>query len=212
MTLARGIPGFFYPFHHPLRQSLPRLQRQRLKVIWCIELDNGSRKLLVDAHVHGVVSRAVHPKLFIASNLMRIEEIGDTFDLDVRETGANWALFQLRLSPRNDPVELHLHRLGANVRLGDHFGAKGFLQPCLSRFAVVQDTRDGSLKTFRHLVTRVVSPVPIFDQAHECSHENAHRVIPPGRRETPVGRVLSELWGYSEALALPRGLEPLFSP
>jgi hypothetical protein len=32
-----------------------------------------------------------------------------------------------------------------------------------------------------------------------------HRVIPPGRRETLVGRVLSELCGYSEALALPRG-------
>jgi hypothetical protein len=37
-------------------------------------------------------------------------------------------------------------------------------------------------------------------------------VIPPGRRETLVGRVLSELYGYSEALALPRGLEALFSP
>jgi len=28
--------------------------------------DTGFRKLLVDAHAHGVVSRAVHPKLFIA--------------------------------------------------------------------------------------------------------------------------------------------------
>jgi hypothetical protein len=46
----------------------------------------------VDAHVHGVVSPAVHPKLFIASKLMRIEEVGDTFDLDVGETGELGAL------------------------------------------------------------------------------------------------------------------------
>ena len=86
--------------------------------------DTGFRKLLVDAHVHGVVSRAVHPKLFIACKLMRIEEMGDTLDLDVGETGTNWALFHLRLGSRNDPVELHLNRLGTHVRLGDHFGAE----------------------------------------------------------------------------------------
>src|SRR6516225_26065 len=51
--------------------------------------------------------------------LMRIEEMGDTLDLDVGETGTNWALFHLRLGSRNDPVELHLNWLGTHVSLSE---------------------------------------------------------------------------------------------
>src|SRR5438067_150157 len=126
---------------------------------------------------HRVISPAVHPKLVVASKLVRIEEIGNASDFNVTEACAKWTFFELRFRLRNDPVELHLNRLGTHVRLGDHFGAKRFLQPHLSRFADVQDARHDRLKTFRHLVTRVIGPVPIFDQTHQCSHENAHRVI-----------------------------------
>ena len=76
---------------------------------------------------------------------------------DVTQASAQWALFQLRLCLRNDPVELDLHRFGPHVRLGDHFGAERFFQPHLSRFAVVQDTRQAaelSGKTVCFVLTR----------------------------------------------------------
>jgi hypothetical protein len=77
------------------------------------------------------VSPAVHPKLLVASKLMRIEEIGDTFDLDVTEACAKWVVFELRFRLRKNAIKFHLNRLGTHVRLGDDFGAKRFLQPTL---------------------------------------------------------------------------------
>src|SRR5215471_5917678 len=100
---------------------------------------------------------------------------------------------KLRLCFGNELIELHQHRLGADIGFTKYLRSKRALVPHLLVLAVVENACDGSLQTLGDLVTRVVSPVTILDQSHQCSHENAHRVIPPGRRETPVGCVLSEL-------------------
>src|SRR6516164_1963083 len=68
----------------------------------------------------------------------------------------------------------------AHIRFTKYLRSKRALEPHLLVLAVVENACDGSLQTLRHFMPCVISPVPIFDQSHQCSHENAHRVIPPG--------------------------------
>jgi hypothetical protein len=128
--------------------------------------------------------------------------------------GARW------LSPASDPkilasgAEARHHPIGRQQCRSRRCKMERFrlLKETLALLALVERASDSSLQPNRHLQAGVIRPVSIFHYAHEPAHQKDHLWIPPPSSQRPIISDILELSALLGALALPRGIEPLFQP
>ena len=78
--------------------------------------------------------------------------------------------------------------------------------------AVPKHVGDCGSQTFGHPLLGVKRPVSVFNDAHQNPHRVDHQVPPPERSLDPYLMHVFYVSAQFEALALPRGIEPLFQP